>query len=77
MTSEKSQIKFAKSERTGELIGFVYRHPKTPQLKGVRVFVLSAKDTFTEPLLRYHLIFDKIEGMAEGYKTVGLKNHYI
>ena len=36
MTSEKSQIKFAKSERTGELIGFVSRHPKTRQLKGVR-----------------------------------------
>ena len=36
MTSEKSQIKFAKSERTGELIGFVSRHSKTRQLKGVR-----------------------------------------
>ena len=29
-------IKFAKSERTGELIGFVSRHSKTRQLKGVR-----------------------------------------
>ena len=36
MTSEKSQIRFAKSERTGELIGFVSRHSKTRQLKGVR-----------------------------------------
>ena len=36
MTSEKSQIKFAKSERTGELIGFVFRDSKTRQLKGVR-----------------------------------------
>lgn len=36
MTLEKSQIKFAKSERTGELIGFVSRHSKTRQLKGVR-----------------------------------------
>ncbi len=36
MTSEKSQIKFAKSESTGELIGFVSRHSKTRQLKGVR-----------------------------------------
>ena len=36
MTSEKSQIKFAKSERAGELIGFVSRHSKTRQLKGVR-----------------------------------------
>ena len=36
MTSEKSQIKFAKSERTGELIGFVARDSKTRQLKGVR-----------------------------------------
>ena len=35
MTSEKSQIKFAKSERTGELIGFVSRDSKTRQLKGV------------------------------------------
>ena len=29
-------IKFAKSERTGELIGFVSRDSKTRQLKGVR-----------------------------------------
>ena len=36
MTLEKSQIKFAKSERTSELIGFVSRHSKTRQLKGVR-----------------------------------------
>ena len=36
MTSEKSQIKFAKSERTGELIGFVSRHSKTRKLMGVR-----------------------------------------
>ena len=36
MTSKKSQIKFAKSERTGELIGFVSRHSKTRQLKEVR-----------------------------------------
>ena len=36
MTSEKSRIKFAKSEHTGELIGFVSRHSKTRQLKGVR-----------------------------------------
>ena len=34
-TSEKSQIKFAKSERKGELIGFVSRHSKTRQLKSV------------------------------------------
>ena len=34
-TSEKSKIKFAKSERTGEHIGFVSRHSKTRQLKGV------------------------------------------
>ncbi len=33
---QKSQIKFTKSERTGELIGFVSRHSKTHQLKGVR-----------------------------------------
>ena len=36
MTSEKSQIKFAKSERTGELIGFVSRHSKTRKFMGVR-----------------------------------------
>ena len=36
MTSKKSQIKFAKSECTGELIGFVSRDSKTRQLKGVR-----------------------------------------
>lgn len=36
MNREKSQIKFAKSEKTGELIGFVSRHSKTKKLKGVR-----------------------------------------
>ena len=36
MTLESSQIKFAKSDETGELIGFVSRHSKTKKLKGVR-----------------------------------------
>lgn len=36
MTLEHSQVKFAKSESTGELIGFVSRHSKTRQLRGVR-----------------------------------------
>lgn len=36
MALEKSQLKFAKSEETGELIGFVSRHSKTKKLKGVR-----------------------------------------
>ena len=36
MALEKSQIKFAKSDETGELIGFVSRHSKTRKLKGVR-----------------------------------------
>lgn len=36
MTTEKSQIKFAKSDNTGELIGFVSRQPKTQKLMGVR-----------------------------------------
>ena len=36
MASETSQLKFAKSERTGELIGFVSRHPKNQKLIGVR-----------------------------------------
>jgi hypothetical protein len=36
MLIEKSLLKFAKSEETGELIGFVSRHSKTNQLKGVR-----------------------------------------
>jgi hypothetical protein len=36
MPLEKSQIKFAKSEQTGETIGFVSRHSKTKKLKGVR-----------------------------------------
>lgn len=36
MALEKSQVKFAKSERTGEMIGFVSRHSKTRQLKGIR-----------------------------------------
>lgn len=36
MTLEKSQIKFASSKHTGEIIGFVSRHSKTQKLKGVR-----------------------------------------
>lgn len=36
MISERSQLKFATSERTGEIIGFVSRHSKTKQLRGVR-----------------------------------------
>ena len=36
MSLEKSQIKFAKSEQTGEIIGFVSCHSKTKKLKGVR-----------------------------------------
>lgn len=36
MISEQTQLKFASSERTGELIGFVSRHSKTKQLRGVR-----------------------------------------
>lgn len=36
MAIEKSQIKFAVSEQTGETVGFVSRHSKTKKLKGVR-----------------------------------------
>lgn len=36
MAIENSQIKFTKSDVTGELIGFVSRHSKTKKLKGVR-----------------------------------------
>ncbi|KAA6302794.1 MAG: hypothetical protein EZS26_000964 [Candidatus Ordinivivax streblomastigis] len=36
MAAEQSQLKFAKSEASGELIGFVSRHSKTKKLKGVR-----------------------------------------
>ena len=36
MTLEKTQLKLAKSRRTGELIGFVSRHSKTQKLMGVR-----------------------------------------
>jgi hypothetical protein len=36
MLIEKTQIKFAQSQQTGELIGFVSRHSKTKKLKGVR-----------------------------------------
>lgn len=36
MTLEKTQLKLAKSEQTGELIGFVSRHSKTQKLMGVR-----------------------------------------
>ncbi|MBF0648749.1 hypothetical protein IR083_07945 [Dysgonomonas sp. GY75] len=36
MNHEKSQIKFVVSDTTGELIGFIFRHPKTKKLIGVR-----------------------------------------
>lgn len=36
MISEQTQLKFTPSEKTGELIGFVSRHSKTKQLRGVR-----------------------------------------
>jgi len=36
MKREKSQIKFAVSDTSGELIGFISRHPKTKKLIGVR-----------------------------------------
>ena len=36
MIVEKTQIKLAQSEQTGELIGFVSRHSKTQKLMGVR-----------------------------------------
>lgn len=36
MIVEKSQLKFAKSGDSGELIGFVSRQPKTQKLMGVR-----------------------------------------
>lgn len=36
MILEQTQLKFMPSERTGELIGFVSRHSKTKQLRGVR-----------------------------------------
>lgn len=36
MVLEKTQLKFAKSERNGELIGFVSRNASTNKLKGVR-----------------------------------------
>lgn len=36
MISERTQLKFATSEKTGEIIGFVSRHSKTKQLRGVR-----------------------------------------
>lgn len=35
MTLEKTQLKFAKSPETGELIGFISRHPKKQNLMGV------------------------------------------
>ncbi len=34
--TETTQIKFAKSERNGQIIGFVSRDPKSHKLKGVR-----------------------------------------
>ncbi len=36
MSIEKTQLKFAKSKQTGELIGFVSRQPLSNKLKGVR-----------------------------------------
>ena len=36
MSLERSQLKFSKSEQTGEIIGFVSRLSKTKKLRGVR-----------------------------------------
>lgn len=36
MILEKTQLKFAKSEQTGEIIGFVSRHSRNQKLIGVR-----------------------------------------
>ena len=78
MTSEKSQIKFAKSECTGELIGIVSRDSKTRQLKGVRedsrygkhICVLAEEPKGTiEPNVLY-LVELKPMHKAKGYVVV-------
>ena len=78
MTSEKSQLKFAKSERTGELIGFVSRHSKTRKLMGVRedsrfgkqICVLSGELKGTvEPNILYSVELKPMH-KAKGYVVV-------
>ena len=77
MTSEKSQIKFAKSERTGELLGFVSRDSKTRQLKGVRenyalgkqICILSEDQKGTEPNVLYSVELKPMH-KAKGYVVV-------
>ena len=81
MTSEKSQLKFARSEETGELIGFVSRHSKTRKLMGVRedsrfgkqICVLSEdlKGTL-EPNILYSVELKPMH-KANGYVVVGNK----
>ena len=85
MTSEKSQLKFAKSERTGELIGFVSRHSKTRKLMGVRedsrfgkqICVLSEDLKGTvEPNILYSVELKPMHN-AKGYVVVAACNKQI
>lgn len=78
MILEKSQLKFAKSECTGELIGFVSRHSKTRKLMGVRedskfgkqICVLSAElKGQIEPNLLYDVGLKPMH-KANGYVVV-------
>ena len=75
MTSEKSQLKFARSEETGELIGFVSRHSKTRKLMGVRedsrfgkqICVLS--EDLKGTLEPKHTILGRVETHAQSQRV--------
>lgn len=78
MASETSQLKFAKSEHTGELIGFVSRNSVTHKLKGVRedsrygkqICVLSENlKGKVEPNVLYDVELKKMH-KANGYVVV-------
>jgi hypothetical protein len=81
MLIEKSLLKFTKSEETGELIGFVSRHSKTKQLRGVhenstfgkKICVLSAdlKGTVI-PNILYRVEMKSMHS-ANGYVVVSAK----
>ena len=79
MAIEKSRIKFAKSQESGEIIGFVSRNSKTKLLRGVpetspygkKICVLSKDLKGTvEPNVLYDVELKAMHGGKNGYVVV-------
>ena len=79
MAIEKSRIKFAKSQESGEIIGFVSRNSKTKLLRGVpetspygkKICVLSKDLKGTvEPNVLYDVELKPMHGGKNGYVVV-------